>query len=522
MFDHKRIELLTQEALESLHDKDSRFVYAAFKALDDAFLEEFPGRTYAFSGEALYVRMKMIAAFIEYDIVVPNLEGIYSNLGYLHDLLEFARHQNYPGKLMSSIRWCVKNAEKRVDDLMEEHLHPDPALYNTDYVDGLPANHDPQRIKSKSHTAEKCLLCRLRSDLRKGSHLAPNTLIQQFFSVDGTSTRGKEITREMTAAELKEERFWGNAVLPEQIEETFGEKIPDEEIMEIKPNPLTRDFFFCDHCEKRFGYIENAYGDYLHGRVKKVDPAVSYLFWLSVFWRLSVADMCVRLNEMDEERMRDILDCHLPTSTKDIKALTASEVMDGFKYCLYHCDNIKGELTGLVGNHASRPPYRLLVGNYVIVMYPASYDDGTPRPYNDYSRPEQIVEEPFLSYWKHKRSILDEIYSIEDTDLNDESANITDVVKGNNAWEVRDFVSRNGNKLCLDDVQRDGGKAVLRTPGAVQRMLAWTMAHRSLSISDQCKGISNDLGYTDEEAEYFYKWAAVHLGVSELKLRGMK
>lgn len=521
MFDYKRIERLTFDALESLKHKDSSVVFESFKALDDAFLEEFPGRSYAYSGEALLARMKMIAAFIEYNIFHPNLEGIYDNLGDLYGLLEFARHQSYPGKLMSSMRWSVNNAEKRVSDLMEEHIHPDPALYNTDFIDGLPVNHDPQRIKPKAISTGKCRLCQQREDLRKGSHMAPNTLIQQFFSVDGTTTRGKEISRELIAAELKDKRSWGNAVLPEQIDETFGERISDEEKVKIKPNPLTRDYFFCDYCEKRFGYIENAYGDFLHRRVKTVNPAVSYLFWVSVFWRLSVADMCVRLNEMDEERMRSILDYHLPSSPKEIQTLLPSDSMKGFKYCIYHCDNIKGEVTGLVGNHASRPPYRLLVGNYVVIMYPASYDDGTPRQYNDFSKQEVMVEETFLGFWKHKRSILDEIYSIEDTDLNDESANISDVVKGDNAWEVRELMSGNGKKFGLDDIKRDGEKGAIRVPGSVQRMLAWTKTHRNLSIRDQCKGISKDLGYTDEEAEYFYKWAATHFGVSELKLRGV-
>ena len=222
MYNYKRIEDLTAAALESLLFKDADVIMEAYKALDDAFLEEFPGRTYALNGEALFARMKMIASFIEYNIFISNLEGVFDNLDDIEKLEAFAQHQPYNGKLMSDIRWCRKNATKRVNDLFEEHLHPNPVLYNTDFIDGNPINNGPQRIKPKTEPTKKCLLCKQREDLRKGSHLAPNTLIQEFFSVDGTKTRGKEVVKEHVAAELKEERSWGNAVLPEQIDETFG------------------------------------------------------------------------------------------------------------------------------------------------------------------------------------------------------------------------------------------------------------------------------------------------------------
>ena len=519
MFDYEKIEKLTALALESIETKDADAIKEVYKALDDAFLAEFPEKTYAYSGEALYARMKMLASFIEYNIFISNLDGIYDNLYDLMNLAEFAKHQNYSGKMNCDIRWCLKNAEKRFNDWLEEHLNPDPLLYNTDYIDGMPLDNGPQRIKAKAEPPVTCLLCRQRDDFRKGSHLAPNTLIQPFFSVDGTTARGKEIAKEHVTAELKEDRFWGSAVLPEQIEETFGEVVPEEERTAIKPNPLTRDDIFCDCCEKRFGHVENAYGDYLHGRKATINPVVSYLFWISVFWRLSIADMCVRLNDEDEERMRQILDRNLPEDPKVLRGIQPDDSLQGFKYCLYHCEDIKGEVTGLVGNHASHPPYRLIVGNYVVVMYPESYDDGVERQYNSYIAQEKMVEEPFLDFWKHKRSILDEVNLIEDTDLNDESANISDVVKCDNAWEMKVLASDSADRITLDDVKQIGEAGKVNHPGAVLRMLAWTKEHQHLSIPEQCQGIKEELGYTYEESEYIYKWFMTHFGVSELKAR---
>lgn len=519
MYDNKKIAQLTADALASISTKDAGAISAAYKLLDDTFLTEFPGQSYAITGDALLVRMRMIAAFVEYNIYSSNIEGIRDNLTDLAHLAEFAKHQSYSGELNSNIRWCVKNANKRFEDLLNEHLHPDPALYDTDYIDGTPVDDNPQRVKPKTDAPASCLLCRQRNDFRKGSHLAPNTLIQQFFSIDGSSTRGKEIAKEHIAAELKERKFWGSAVQPEEIDETFGEVIPDSEKIEIKPNPLTRDDVFCDFCEKRFGYIEGAYGEYLHGRKKTVNPVISYLFWVSVFWRLSIADMCVRLSEADEEQMRLILDRNLPDTPKGLTDLKSNDSLRGFKYCLYHCDDIKGEVTGLIGNHASRAPYRLIAGNYVIVMYPESYNDGTQRDYNSFIGNEVTKEESFLDFWKHKRSILDEVNGIESNDLNDESSNISDVVKGENAWEIKILVGNSLDKITLDEVKQKGEMATVTHPGAIARMLAWTKQHRHLSIEEQCEGIKKDLGYTYEESDYLYKWFWTHYGAGKIKSR---
>ena len=91
MFDYEKIEKLTALALESIETKDADAIKEVYKALDDAFLAEFPEKTYAYSGEALYARMKMLASFIEYNIFISNLDGIYDNLYDLMNLAEFAK-----------------------------------------------------------------------------------------------------------------------------------------------------------------------------------------------------------------------------------------------------------------------------------------------------------------------------------------------------------------------------------------------------------------------------------------------
>ena len=141
--------------------------------------------------------------------------------------------------------------------------------------------------------------------------MAPHFLIQTFLSVDGTTKRGKEVVTETILGELRQDRKWGRNVSPEDIDATFG-GVPNEEKETIKSDALTRDDYFCEQCEKRFSYIEAAHADYFFKRKKTISPEISYLFWLSVFWRLHMASMCIRLNDADAERIRTILDTYLP------------------------------------------------------------------------------------------------------------------------------------------------------------------------------------------------------------------
>lgn len=347
-------------------------------------------------------------------------------------------------------------------------------------------------------------MCFKEGELRKGSHLAPNTLIQQYVSYDGSSARGKEIVREETFAEMSNVRKWGRAVLGDKIDEIYGEYVPVDEKETIQPDALTRDFLFCDNCENRFGYIESVYGDYFHKRKQSVNPVVSYLFWLSVFWRLSIASISIRLSDEDEEKMRKILDSHIPEDPKTVRNLMPSDTLNGFKYCMYHCNDIKQEDTGSLGNHSSNAPYRLIVGHYVIVMYPEDYDDGVKRHYNSYTAQEFVVEESFLDYWKHKRSILDEVWHVEHGRLNDVYSNIVDVIKADDSWEEKALTQKEGKISGLKGI--DGMLVLPPMPGSVAKMLAWTKQHKNLSIEEQCKGITEELGYTNAEADYMYRW----------------
>lgn len=172
----------------------------------------------------------------------------------------------------------------------------------------------------------------------------------------------------------------------------------------------------CQDCEKRFSAVESFYSDVLSSKARSYPPAIPYLFWVSVFWRMSIGNMGIKLHPKDEERLRKILDRTLSKDRENILVDTKS--LGGCAYGIYHCDDIKDETTGIMGMHRYTIPYKALIGKDYINFFIRRNDavefnkrhGDPPDSFNDGTKPEQRTEIPFISFWLAKRAILDENY----------------------------------------------------------------------------------------------------------------
>lgn len=505
MNDIEKIKTAYEEAMKALESGFAHKVKAAFDTLISTFQKEYPERTQ--DPSIAYLQLQIMAASIPYHIFMQDAVsafGAYMQLSencerFLATGIMDERYRNMTLQLLS-------DAKKAFDEFYEERNHIDQSLTGQP----SPYNKKPKpedQFRTERRTDDSCLLCKNSKNLCTGSHLAPHFIVGSIFSYDGSRDRDKEIVNEETLASLKTEKKWGNRVAPDAIDEIYGEEIPDEEKTTVKKNALTRDYVFCKYCEDRFGHIENAYSSLFANHGKKLNPAVSHLFWLSVFWRLSVCNMCVRLSVEDEENIRKILHEHMPATRKDVEKLQADDSYGNYRYCLYYCDNIKGELTGLIGNHVSRSPYKILMGHYVVVLYSSKTKYDKKKTYNDWKNHEVCQEIPFLEFWKMKRNILDTSEDLEWQNLSDDETNIIDVVQADSGAELKTLLPKKFKRKYCGNIDDMADKDLMPPmPGSVAKMLAWTKAHRHLSTQDQCYGIERELGYTAEEMEYMYKW----------------
>lgn len=218
-----------------------------------------------------------------------------------------------------------------------------------------------------SRLDEKCSLCRINDANETGSHMVPNLLTAVTFTFDEKAKRDREIAELYHLNDpVMNSVYYGSQVSPEKIENDFGHLMTDEE-RENNTNTLCYDYIFCKTCEKRFGVVETAYGDYYKKIKKDINPRIAYLFWLSVFWRMSVGYMGVFMDARDELKIRDILNLNLK-SAKEI--IASKEKLGDFGYLLLKYDGklIKGD-SGILGTCAPKSPYVILVADYVVILF---------------------------------------------------------------------------------------------------------------------------------------------------------
>lgn len=220
---------------------------------------------------------------------------------------------------------------------------------------------------------EKCKLCLINDADKKGSHIVPHFLLKRIENVEGKTGRDNELG--FTIDELNTTSYFGRSVTPEKLEEVFGE-ITDDDI-EKNNHPLIVDNFFCSSCEKRFAVVESEYaksievtgnGIYETG----VSGALGFLFWSSIFWRMSINEKNgFRLNPEQEEVLRQLLDEHLKDELSEINAelgdLTAEQ--EKISYKLLRCCNYSiSNPTHLVVHPEFSYPFSILLDEYILLI----------------------------------------------------------------------------------------------------------------------------------------------------------
>ena len=135
---------------------------------------------------------------------------------------------------------------------------------------------------------QDCMICKKEKATKTNSHLIPSFMVAKVCSYDGSGKRDKEV---MFTMKSYEDKVYVGAVPDTKIEELFdSEKLTDERIdEELKDNTASKDYIFCPTYEANLSkYLETLYAEHLHTG-KPLDANVSYFFWVSVVWRMSIS-----------------------------------------------------------------------------------------------------------------------------------------------------------------------------------------------------------------------------------------
>ncbi|QEC78968.1 hypothetical protein [Mucilaginibacter ginsenosidivorax] len=216
-----------------------------------------------------------------------------------------------------------------------------------------------------------CALCHKNDADKKGSHLIPHFLMKKIDNVDGRPGRELELGFELSGGYVT--GYFGSSVLPERLAPVFGELTEEE--LEKSRSKLIVDDLLCTACEMRLGNLESAYAQTLKktstgNYTSTEDSYLAFLFWCSIFWRMSVTDTkAYKLDETDEYHLRIILDGGLDAT--DIPAYTEKlgKEITGISYELIRCLNYTNKNTAKVlMKNENTVPYAMLIGEFAVFL----------------------------------------------------------------------------------------------------------------------------------------------------------
>lgn len=214
---------------------------------------------------------------------------------------------------------------------------------------------------------EKCLICKNREADKTNSHIIPSFLVAMFTSADDSGKRDTEVM--FTISNKKQTTVYTGRSIPGSSRDSlFDEsKMKQERIDgELKNNTASRDYVFCNTCEKRMGnYLESPYGSHVR-EGRKVDVDSAYFFWLSIIWRMSVVgEFGYKLPDNIENALGKSLNDYLnaKAENKDISAIVKESQ---FRYKLLHCDNYSKKKGGFQNANYNGETVDLMVGDFLL------------------------------------------------------------------------------------------------------------------------------------------------------------
>jgi hypothetical protein len=221
---------------------------------------------------------------------------------------------------------------------------------------------------------KKCLLCERNDADKTGSHIIPHFLSKRIDNQEGEKGRDKELGFNIDPFDSK--MYFGRAILPEKIEEIYGEV--DEELLKQNNNENIVDNIFCTECERRLSVIENEYSKTLgvfnenESNFQSTNiPFLGFLFWSSVFWRLAIMpNSGYKMKDKEQKKLKRILDKYLNLDIQSIKLNVADFDLLDIGYKVIRSPNFSENFPTY---QHSQPffdmPYSIMVDEYLIFFY---------------------------------------------------------------------------------------------------------------------------------------------------------
>jgi len=218
-----------------------------------------------------------------------------------------------------------------------------------------------------------CKLCKINEANKTGSHNVPFFLMRSVDNEIGKRARNKELGFKISGNDVK--GYFGQSVLREKLVEVFGE-LPDEEL-ENRESSIIEDYIFCKSCEDKFGEIESGYaptltkiGEGVYNSSGKAGE--SLIFWIGIFWRVSVSDEAAfKMQKKDENKLWLLLNHYMNHQDAYAEVIQYQEALGNIGYKIIRSPGYAEKFnTGSFTIHLShRQPYCMLLGEFAVFLY---------------------------------------------------------------------------------------------------------------------------------------------------------
>lgn len=231
-----------------------------------------------------------------------------------------------------------------------------------------------------------CEICKQKEATKMNSHIIPSFIIAKTCSYDGSGKRDKDV---LFTIDNNGKRLHLGQLPDSKIEELVDtEQLTDERIdNEFKDNTATRDNIFCPECEANLSkYLESIYSDQF-SKGKEVPKDVSYIFWVSIVWRMCISgDYCFQLSEDIKENLGDSLHKYMLAETEEEKLEIIKNCR--FSYRLLRAQSLPYSEGYFTSAETHGNTLTFFIGDYILC---AQFDDtALSNDYNFYGLEESI------------------------------------------------------------------------------------------------------------------------------------
>ena len=344
MKNYSRVITLASELSAAVAERNGKLMQEKFDALDLTCKAEFGSNLKSYDSFLAFSQVMLAnARYFAFNNMYEYLHANFDNLKIRYDgMMKCSDFTPEQKEELTSIINAYENLKK-----------------------ATPVEHRNRRVP---RCDTRCCLCRLLPANKTGSHMVPNFLAHPTFSWDGKGKRFHEALNHSFLNDIEKFcTFYGSEVPPERFAMGEGKEEVSEEDIEKNINQLEYDNEFCSGCENRFGILETAYSQLYNGQKKNVHPRVTYLFWLSVLWRMSMGSMSIFMDMHDELQLRELLDRNMLDSEK---AIADSNIdLGSWKYVIFRAEGLKDGDKSILGSRMEHSPYVVMFNDLVMVFY---------------------------------------------------------------------------------------------------------------------------------------------------------